>query len=180
MTHLELKNQPFFIIDVESIGLHGEGFAVAGGVYINGKPENEFCFSCPPDEAKGDLDDRDWVHKNISDMVTTNVNPHGVRASFWQEWEEAKIEFPNIVMAGECIWPVETNFISACIRQNMAFRKWKGPYPFYDISSIMLKAGMDPMKNYTRNENELPYHDPLADVRLSARLLMTALDCSIT
>ena len=25
---------PFFVIDVESVGLHGEGFAVAGGVYL--------------------------------------------------------------------------------------------------------------------------------------------------
>ncbi len=38
-----------FIFDVESVGLHGEGFAVAGGVYRaeNAAAQSEFRFCCP-------------------------------------------------------------------------------------------------------------------------------------
>ena len=39
----------------------------------------------------------------------------------------------------------------------------------------MLCAGMDPMATYDRLPAELPRHDPLADARQSARLLVEAL-----
>ena len=45
---------PFFVFDVESVGLHGEAFAVAGGIYINAAAQSEFRFCCPLEEAKGD------------------------------------------------------------------------------------------------------------------------------
>jgi hypothetical protein len=77
-------------------------------------------------------------------------------------------------MAGECIWPVETNFVSACVAQCES-RKWAGPYPFIDVTSVMAAAGMDAMKSYDRLPEELPAHSPLADARLSARLLQKAL-----
>ena len=41
-----------FIFDVESIGLHGEAFAVAGGIYTeNGNCLREFAFHCDPKQA---------------------------------------------------------------------------------------------------------------------------------
>ena len=40
----------FFVFDVESVGLHGEGFAVAGGVYTaTGGTLWEFWLACPVD-----------------------------------------------------------------------------------------------------------------------------------
>lgn len=167
---------PFFIFDVESIGLHGEAFAVAGGVYIDGVAQSEFRFCCPIDSADGDADDREWVRKNVPVMNTTHGYPEGVRGAFWEKWEKAKLEYPNIVMAGECIWPVETGFVSACIQDSKQGRTWNGPYPFHEIASIMLAAGMDPMAKYDREESEKPAHEPLADARQSARLLFKALN----
>ena len=166
---------PFFVFDVESVGLHGEAFAVAGGVYINAAAQSEFRFCCPLEEAKGDDDDREWVKSNVPVMEITHRNPAAVREAFWSEWEEAKKRYPGITMAGECIWPVEAGFVAACIRQEIADRKWSGPYPFHEIASVMLAAGMDPMATYEREESEKPAHEPLADARQSARLLATAL-----
>jgi hypothetical protein len=169
------KYLPFFVFDVESIGLHGEGFAVAGGVYINGSGQSEFRFCCPTEEAKGDPDDREWVKANVPPMEITHRNPAGIREDFWSKWIEAKEKYPEITMAGECIWPVEAGFVSRCVQQFMGGRKWSGPYPFHDITSVMLAAGMDPMATYEREESEKPAHEPLADARLSARLLSEAL-----
>lgn len=168
-------NQPFFIFDVESVGLHGEAFVVAGGIYINAVAQSEFRFCCPIDAVEGDSDDREWVRKNVPNMDTTHPYPEGVREAFWAEWEKAKKGYRGITMAGECIWPVEAGFVAACIRQEIADRKWSGPYPFHEIASIMLAAGMDPIATYEREESEKPVHDPLADARQSARLLATAL-----
>jgi hypothetical protein len=48
-----LSPSPFFVFDVESVGLHGEAFAVAGGIYINAAAQSEFRFCCPLEAAKG-------------------------------------------------------------------------------------------------------------------------------
>lgn len=168
-------NHPFFVFDVESIGLHGEAFAVAGGIYIDGSARSEFRFCCPQEEASGDENDRAWIKANVPVMEITHRSPTALREAFWQEWERAKRNYPGITMAGECIWPVEAGFVAACIRQEIADRKWSGPYPFHEIASFMLAAGMDPMATYERGDSELPAHEPLADARQSARLLATAL-----
>lgn len=169
------KSDPFFIFDVESIGLHGEGFAVAGGIYIGYSAVYEFAYACPESEAAGDDADRDWVKKNVPVLHITHRNPEGVREAFFAEWEKAKVKYPGICMAGECIWPVEAGFVARCIYQDKEKRNWSGPYPLHEIASIMAAAGMDPMITYARNASELPPHNPLADARLSARLLHDAL-----
>jgi hypothetical protein len=170
-----LPGSPVFVFDVESVGLHGEGFAVAGGVYVDGAAQSEFRFCCPPGEAEGSDEDRKWIDANVPAMEITHRGPASVRDAFWTEWEKAKARHPKIVMAGECIWPVEAGFVAACVCQKLDERKWSGPYPFHEISSVMFAAGMDPMAAYVREESEKPAHEPLADARLSARLLATAL-----
>jgi hypothetical protein len=168
-------NDFYFVFDVESIGLHGEGFAVGGGVYGDeGNARWEFCFCCPTDTAEGLMEDRKWVENNIPTMEITHRSPLPLRMAFWDQWEKAKEQYPNIIMAGECIWPVEANFLSRCIADD-AQRLKTAPYPCHDISSIMLAAGMNPMKTYDRTESEKPVHNPLADARQSARLLSKAL-----
>lgn len=164
----------FFIIDVESVGLHGEGFAVAGGVYLeNGSAQWEFSLACPPDHCHGDSEGRKWIKENIPVLTESHRSPLSMRDDFWDYWMRAKRE--GSVMAAECLWPVEANFVAACIQDDEK-RTWNGPYPFHEIASIMLSAGMDPMTKYDRNPSELPIHNPLADARQSARLLAKALE----
>lgn len=166
----------FFIFDVESIGLHGEAFAVAGGVYLeNGAAQYEFAFSCDPKDADGLDQDRDWVNKNVPMLPITHREPFGIREAFWSEWVKAKVKYDNLQMAVECGWPVEANFLSACVAEGFGDRNWEGPYPLLEIASHMMAAGMDPMRNYPRTPSELPAHNPLSDARLSARLMAEAI-----
>ncbi len=164
----------FFVFDVESIGLHGEGFAVAGGVYLeNGAAQWEFKFACPTGECEGSENDRNWVKENIPVVEETHRSPKGIRDAFWQVWMKAKKE--GAVMAAECLWPVEAGFVARSVYDDIENRRCDGPYPFLEISSVMLVAGMDPMATYDRTPSESPKHDPLADARQSARLLSEAL-----
>ena len=57
----------YMIFDVESIGLHGEGFAV-GYVVVNGdgKTLEEGMFVCDPDEAQGTPVNRRWIEDILS------------------------------------------------------------------------------------------------------------------
>lgn len=175
-TQKQNGGSPFFIFDVESIGLHGEGFAVGGGVYINGAAQEEFRFCCPMDSAEGwSSEDKKWVEENVPVMEITHRKPPMMREDFWKKWLEAKAKYPGITMAAECLWPVEAAFVASCVYQAQLERNWSGPYPFHEIASIMLAAGMDPMATHDRTASEQPAHEPLADARLSARLLAEAL-----
>ena len=163
----------FFVFDVESVGLHGEGFAVAGGVYLtNGAAQWEFCFCCPMELAEGMASDRYWVNQNVPAMEITHRDPRMLRMAFWDMWEKAKRDKSE--MAAECLWPVEARFIRDCVSED-AQRLSSAPYPFHEISSVMFAAGMDPMETYPREPSEMPPHNPLADARQSARLLTMAL-----
>lgn len=163
----------FFVFDVESIGLHGEGFAVAGGVYLeNGAVQWEFCFCCHPENAEGNEFDRKWVTDNVPVIEITHRTPAQLRLAFWGQWVKAWAD--KTEMAAECLWPVEARFLRDCIADDSS-RFDLAPYPVHEISSIMLAAGMDPMATYTRTPSELPKHNPLADARQSARLLSEAL-----
>jgi len=164
----------YFVFDVESIGLHGEGFAVAGGVYLeNGAAQWEFCFASPTDQAEGEDSDRHWVKDNVPMMEETHRSLRKMRDAFWGEWVRAKKD--GAIMAAECPWPVEAGFLSQCIADDVDARKWDGPYPFMEIASFLAAAGMDPMATYPRTPSEQPAHHPLKDARQSARLLSEAL-----
>lgn len=165
----------YFIFDVESIGLHGEGFAVGGGVYLaNGAVQWEFGFACQPSEAwSDDAEDAMWVMANVPMLEVTHRTPEKMRDSFWVEWLRAKNQ--GAIAAVECGWPVEADFLHRCIHDKRSMRKWEGPYPLHEIATYMAASGMDPMMKYDRFPNELPIHNPLADARMSARLLAEAL-----
>lgn len=163
----------FFVFDVESVGLHGEGFAVGGGIYLeNGAVQWGFRMACPSSECIGTDDDRKWVAENVPMLDITHRSPVQLRSAFWELWLKAKSE--GAVAAVECGWPVEANFLRSCITDDPS-RKWDGPYPLHEISSYMVAAGMDPMGKYERTPSELPVHDPSADARQSARLLSEAI-----
>lgn len=170
-------SQFVLVFDVESVGLHGEAYAVAGvvtevgGSSVNSHP---FCFSCPPEAASGTDADRKWIAENVPPIRVTHQTPKEVRDAFWKLWRGLKAGTTDLAMAAECGVPVESNFLSACIADDFEFRAWEGPYPLHEIASFMAAAGMDPIASYPYEEGETK-HDPLSDARQSARLLNMAL-----
>ncbi len=164
----------FFVFDVESVGLHGEGFAVGGGVFLEtGACPWGFEYSCPIDKAQGLHMDRAWVKRNLPILKITHPETKDVRMAFWNEWIKAKKS--GAIMAADCLWPVEANFISACIKDD-AQRLVDSPYPFLEIASFLAAAEMDPIGTYDRQPSELPKHNPYCDAMQSARMLATALE----
>jgi len=168
------SSQPIFVFDVESVGLHGEGFAVGGGVWIEGIAEDSFLLACDPDLAEGGVSYRQWVNENVPSLPWVADNPRDVRRRFWDVWEGAKRDYPGIVMAADCGWPVEARFLAACVNDDKR-RGFEGPYPFHEIATVLDLAGMDPLQKFPRTDFELPAHNPLADAIQSARLLTHAL-----
>lgn len=164
----------FIVFDVESIGLHGEGFAV-GWVVIssNGAVYEESYLACNPEMARGFEDSREWVKKNIPFMESTHDTPKAVRNAFWAVWELWKKN--GAVLVADCCWPVEARFLAQCVDDDPRTREWGGPYPLHDLASVLLANGKDPLAITERLPNELPQHNPLADAKQSARILIAAL-----
>lgn len=157
------------IFDVESIGLHGEGWAV-GWVILddNGQVVDEGYAACPQETAQGDDASREWVKANCPQIEPTHGGPNEVREAFWQAWQKAKEQ--GATLWADCGWPVEANFLSACVAANPQNRAWNGPYPLHEIATVFEVAGVDATAKLERLEDE-PEHHPLGDAKQSARLL---------
>lgn len=164
---------PLLSFDVESIGLHGEGYAVGYVVIFGGKEVEARYFACAPRLADGFESDREWVANNIPEIVSESPDPFTVREKFWRVWMHWKAQ--GAVLAADCGWPVEGRFLNRCVDALSKERAFAGPYPFLEISSVLWARGIDPMANYDRLPNELPKHDPVCDARQSARLLLHAI-----
>lgn len=162
------------VFDVESVGLHGAGFAV-GAVIVSratGERVKEFYAGCPSATATGQPDDREWISKNVDPTLpkATHEFPHLVREAFWSLWREWH---DRADMWVDCGWPVEANFLSLCVREYPVERKWQGPYPLNEIATVL---GDDALTAFPRLPDELPAHNPLNDARQSARILVDALN----
>ncbi len=165
----------FMVIDVESIGLYGDAFAVAWVVVDSrsGETLEEVGLACDRNMCSGDPADREWVRQNVPPLEITNGSWRDMLHSFWRAWR--KWAEQGVAMVVDCGYPVETNFLSDVVVSDRENRKWLAPYPLYDLASILLAAGVDPREAFDRRENELPRHDPLADARQSARILLEVL-----
>ena len=129
--------------------------------------------ACPRDLCAGTDESRLWVNENVPPLEVTSPTPQHLRNAFWHQWRYWADQ--GAVLVADCAWPVEANFLSACVRLNHAEREWQGPYPLHDLASVMLALGRDPTATHARLPNELPAHHPLHDARQSARLLLEAL-----
>lgn len=164
----------FMVFDVESVGLHGEGFAVAWVVVTSdGEQLDEGVLGCDPDLCAGTDESRLWVRENVPQLPHSSPTKQHLRNTFWHAWRHWADK--GAVLVADCAWPVEANFLSECVRLNHREREWQGPYPLHDLASVMLAHGRDPLATNERLEGEKPAHHPLMDARQSARLLVQAL-----
>jgi hypothetical protein len=145
---------PALVIDVESRGLHGEGYAL-GWVYVVG---GNICESdrlwCPPETARGDDEGLRWARENVVPQLEaasrpTHESPRQIRTEFWRFW---MLHRPAAMIADWC-WPVEANFLSACIADDPG-RSWDGPRPLLDAGTL---------REYGLAEPVVDVHEPLAD-----------------
>jgi hypothetical protein len=168
-----MGEERYFVLDVESIGLHGEGFAVAYVVIgTSGTIAEEKLFACPPEEARGSPDGLSWVQANVPPLALTATIPRHVRDQFWSHWLYWKAR--SVKMVADCGWPVEANFLEAGVEDDPRVRSWQGPYPLLDLASFLVAVGWDPTVERSRLVDE-PLHSPLGDARQSARVLVEVL-----
>jgi len=66
---------------------------------------------------------------------------------------------------GDCIFPVETNFLSAIAVVDLENREFEMPYPLYDISTVV-DIKIDRINSYSGSQ-VLRKHHPVDDCKAS-------------
>lgn len=171
-----LAERPWLVFDVESAGLHGAGFAVGWVALVPSANRLYMVFA-----EEGIAISRtheplpEWVCENVLPALPlfTHNTEDEIRSEFWKVWQRWRDK--DAFLAADVAWPVEARFLSGCIADDPRNRALSGPYPLVDIASVRLAVGLDPLGEETRLPTELPKHNPLADARQSARLLVEAL-----
>jgi hypothetical protein len=156
-----VKRPPLLIFDIESVGLHGEGFAFGLVLVENGEVTNEALAWCHPDRAIGDPEGRRWADENVvpelvrATAVWTHPDPRELRSEFWGLWRGAKDKLGAVLMA-DVPWPVEANWLTACIADDVLARRWEGPHPLLDAGTLRFAGQAKPAEDI---------HNPLEDAR---------------
>lgn len=174
-THAGPGPRHVMVFDVESIGLQGEGFAVAWQVVeVQTQATLESATqACCTDLAQGSAADRAWVAANVPVLAANCASPAEVRARFWSAWLRWRGQ--DTWLVADCAWPVETNFLSACVQDAGPDAHFLGPLPLFDLTALTLFGQADASAPLARLPNELPEHDPAADVRHTARKFLALL-----
>ena len=164
----------YFVFDCESIGIHGEAFAV-GWVVIGeaGQQVATAGYACHPDLAKGDDEGRAWLAQHLPSLNYNCRDPKHVREEFCRAWQFARGK--GVLLVADCPWPVEARFLATCVDEGL-LGPLEGPYPLLDVASVRLAAGLDPLTEAPRLLTEVPPHDPRVDAKQSARLLVEAIN----
>lgn len=178
-----------FVFDVESNGLHGEGFAY-GYVVVRthedlSEPEILEEGECYSIQGAKDAASVEWVKDNVLpklDKLTpylqeATIDPSSLsneivmttrelREKFyqvytkWKEYKEDKVEFWSDVN-----FPVETNFLHAIVKDGEGARDWSMPFPLRDVANFVdLEINR---KEYSKLP-DLKEHNPRDDAKASA------------
>lgn len=182
----------YFVFDVESSGLHGEGFSYGYVVIEHNEETGEYetleedLKSCRRDWVESlqglttvnHYKNYTWVQENVPEVEVTYNYAATLRDAFWRAWKRWHAK--GAVMAADCPWPVEARFLIACVQDDPNERQWEGPYPLIDVESVRHAARVrngnlgGSCNADNRLPDELPVHNPLCDARQSARLLVEA------
>ncbi len=154
--------------DVESNGLHGSAFAVAGA-------------RCP---IAGPVDP--WVTENVLEPMAaipeTHAKARDMRQAFWNWYTKTKATADLIVAANP--YPVEARFLIACQEDDLSGRSFDHPFPYYDLSSMLYTLGFTTRparRDFVAGavgKDTGEAHNPLWDAKATAMAALKAISIS--
>lgn len=165
---LSLKSKTFFV-DCETDGLYGKFLSIAAVVADNsGSIEDEFYMA-----IKCEIDDieNNWVKENVYDSLKSAYqeaeDEDDLLEAFWRFWLKYR---ENTICVAFVQYPVEARLFSSCINKDFTTRALLGPYPLYDLSTLLYSVGID-TKSVDMNSLsglDLISHDAMNDVKMMA------------
>lgn len=174
--------------DIESIGLRGPGFCVGYAVWNDGLEEASGIIGTEVGYVTGlnrwrpsgvavekpcfTEDDQRWISRNVVPHlpVLGRTDLVEVRAQFWELWK--LYQRRGAVLLVHTPFPVETNFLSACLADDPSRLANGTPLPIIDVKSLILASGKlgESEEYWPRLPGEKPAHNPVCDARRAARI----------
>ncbi len=165
-----MKNN-LLIFDVEATSLHGTAFAV--GAIVTDKQGNETDkFELLSKQGKEKASE--WVRENVIPSLTNMPvcdTDRQLRELFYAFYCKHK---DTAEIWSDCNFPVETNFLTEIVNDDLANREFSMPYPLNDVSTVV-DINVDRIKEYG-GSLELKPHSPIDDARASAFHLLKKLN----
>lgn len=157
------------MLDVESVSLHGRAFAV-GAIVVNkrtGVIIDQFQLKCTEIMPAAN----EWVKANVIpvlvDMPECEHAPE-FRERFWLFYKKY---CDNSDVWGDCIFPVETNFLSWIAKDDLPNREFMMPYPLNDLAA-MVNISKNRIEECGESMSWLRPHHPIDDCIASTTLLL--------
>lgn len=170
----------YFIVDAETNGLYGSFLSVAAQVYDAEWNLIEEFYGARKIKTEEEINP--WVEANVLPFLYTDAKVYDEESelleTFWQFWIKYR-QVENLRCVADVPYPVESRLFLRCVEQNREERMFLGPFPLYDMETILASAGEELLADRIKlleetagcKESELVRHCALDDVRITALLL---------
>lgn len=163
-----MKKPHLIFVDAETNGLYGSFLSVAALVTDEEGRELEHFYA----ERVLDPGERltPWVIEHVLPQLgaaeLTAPTEEALLEAFWAFWLRHR-------ETAECVayvqYPVEARLFSACVLRAPQEREFQGPFPLYDLSTLLAMHGLGVNADLqTLTGLDLPSHHALNDVKLAA------------
>lgn len=157
-----------FFVDAESDGLYGAFLSVAAMVTDEAGTELDRFYASvkiSPDQIRSE-----WVRENVyPDLKNAEVffdTEKAMLEAFWLFWMKHRADSVCIAYVQ---YPVECRLFAQCVKENEAERAFLGPFPLYDLSTLLAAKGFSfDSDMQTLSGLPLKAHDAMNDVRMMA------------
>jgi hypothetical protein len=130
------KDTKILSFDIESNGLHGQAFAVAGVVIdAAGQTLDSFIARIKIEDSVDD-----WVKDNVLPVIADIGISHGSYTAmcdaFWRWFVAAQEKSDYVVISNG--YPVEYRFMADCQDNDLDRRYWEHPFPILELPSLLI------------------------------------------
>lgn len=157
-----------FFVDAECDGLYGAFLSVAAMVTDENGTELD-CFYASvnilPDQIESE-----WVKENVYPTLKKADKRFDTELelleAFWTFWLKHRA---NSICISYVQHPVESRLFTRCVMQNAAERTFLGPFPLYDLSTLLVLRGFSFNADIQALSGmNLKEHDAMNDVKMIA------------
>ena len=156
-----------FIVDAETDGLYGTFLSIAVLVTDENGTEQDHFYGAL--RISADNLNSKWVKENVYPSLGNAERMYDTEQellnAFWDCWMKYR---EKCICIADVPYPVEARLFMRCVMNNLTEREFLGPYPLFDLSSVLAAVGIDP--DADRKELaclNLVRHDAMDDVRMT-------------
>lgn len=170
-----MSKQDLFFVDAETNGLYGSFLTVAiirTDCFCNELDRHYFGI-----KTENMVVTDPWTRENVVPILgeyTPCEDEYDLLERVWALWAACREHSYAVAYVA---YPVEARLFSECVRHDETRRRFNGPFPLIDLSTILFARGMDPL-NLPDDDPapETKQHNALYDVEQMIKIYKKAME----